>query len=142
MKSFNVPFAACAVSMLLAASATAQAPAMKSGANTDNPDAPFFIDLGGLDFKTSPPTRDPRNPKYSQAIELPDGVLPASSAQGNFIIGPTPAAAAETVVVSGGLKGQVTTFEMSSATFAQTLGAGLAWRWTGHAENGGKKSFH
>src|SRR5579862_3350280 len=35
------------------------------------------------------PTRDPRTPGYVQAKELPDGTLPPSDADGNFIIGPT-----------------------------------------------------
>jgi len=106
--------ACCLVSSLLVAhGATAQTPGLKTGANTDNPTAPFFIDLNGLDFKTSPPTRDPHNPKYPGAIELPDGMLPMTSAQGNFIVGPTHTPGPETVVQDVP-KGRVSTFTMSS----------------------------
>ncbi len=59
------------------------------GANSTDKAAPFFIDTAGLDFKTSPPTRDPANPNYPRATELPDGTLPPPGAEGNFIIGPT-----------------------------------------------------
>jgi hypothetical protein len=51
------------------------------GANTTDPSAPFYIDTSGLDFKTLPPTRDPKNPNYPSATELPDGTLPASGAE-------------------------------------------------------------
>jgi len=47
-----------------------------SGANTADKAAPFFIDTAGLDFSTKPPTRDPSNPSYPRATELPDGTLP------------------------------------------------------------------
>ena len=69
--------------------ASAQTPGLPPGANTTNPNAPFYIDLRGLDFKTTPPTRNPANTNYPQATELPDGTLPAKGAQGNYIIGPT-----------------------------------------------------
>src|SRR5450631_2686949 len=100
-------------SLLLAYGAIAQTPGLKTGANTENPAAPFFIDLSGLDFKTSPPTRDPHNPEYPSATELPDGVLPATNAQGNFIIGPTHTPDPETVVQDVP-KGQVNRFTMTS----------------------------
>ncbi len=64
--------------------------AVPPGANTTDKAAPFFIDTAGLDFKTAPPTRDPSNPNYPRATELPDGTLPPSGAEGNFIIGPDP----------------------------------------------------
>ena len=70
--------------------------AVPAGANTSDKAAPFFIDTTGLDFKTAPPTRDPSNPNYPRATELPDGTLPPSGAEGNFIIGPTHAPASET----------------------------------------------
>src|SRR5580704_19281832 len=69
--------------------ASAQAPKLPPGANTTNPNDPFYIDLGGLDFNTTPPTRNPANPKYPQATELPDGTLPPKGAEGNYIIGAT-----------------------------------------------------
>jgi Putative esterase len=99
--------------VLFSTGTAAQTPGLKTGANTDNPAAPFYIDPGGLDFKTSPATRDPHNPQYPSATELPDGVLPATSAQGNFIIGPTHAPGPETVV-QGAPKGNVVTFSMTS----------------------------
>src|SRR5215468_7704433 len=71
------------------------------GANTTDKAAPFFIDTTGLDFKTQPPTRDPNSPNYPRATELPDGTLPPSGAEGNFIIGPTHTAAPETIVKDG-----------------------------------------
>jgi len=52
------------------------------GANTTDSSAPFYIDTSGLDFKTLPPTHDPKNPNYPPATELPDGTLPASGAEG------------------------------------------------------------
>ena len=57
--------------------ASAQTPKLPPGANTTNPNDPFYIDLGGLDFNTTPPTRNPANPKYPPATELPDGTLVA-----------------------------------------------------------------
>jgi enterochelin esterase family protein len=39
--------------------------------------------------RPTPPTRDPHTPGYVQARELPDGAVPPSSADGNFILGPT-----------------------------------------------------
>jgi hypothetical protein len=104
---------ALALSLLLANAAAAQTPGLKTGANTQDPAAPFFIDLSGLDFKTSPPTRDPHNPNYPNATELPDGVLPAAGVSGNFIIGPTHTPAPE-ATVRDVPKGKVTTFTMTS----------------------------
>ena len=71
--------------------------AIPPGANTTDKAAPFFIDTTGLDLKTQPPTRDPNNPNYPRATELPDGTLPPAGAEGNFIIGPTQAPAPETI---------------------------------------------
>lgn len=85
------------------------------GANTTDKDEPFFIDTTGLDFSTKPPTRDPKNPNYPKATELPDGSLPPAGAEGNFIIGPTHAAAPETIAKEGVPKGTVVSFTMSSA---------------------------
>ena len=84
------------------------------GANTTDKAAPFFIDTTGLDFKTTPPTRDPSNPNYPRATELPDGTLPPAGAEGNFIIGPTHAPAPETVAKDGVPRGTITSFTMSS----------------------------
>ncbi|MGI3903179.1 MAG: alpha/beta hydrolase [Janthinobacterium lividum] len=83
-------------------------------ANTADPSAPFFIDTRGLDLTTSPPTRDPKNPNYPGATELPDGTLPNPGQDGNYIIGATHAAAAETKAQAGVSKGTVITMTMSS----------------------------
>ena len=107
-----------AVSLMPAA--LAQAPcvtqnmAVPPGANTSDKAAPFFIDTTGLDFKTAPPTRDPSNPNYPRATELPDGTLPPAGAEGNFIIGPTHAPAPETVAKDGVPRGTITSFTLSS----------------------------
>src|SRR6267154_3589994 len=85
-----------------------------AGANTSDKAAPFFIDTTGLDFKTAPPTRDPSNPNYPRATELPDGTLPPSGAEGNFIIGPTHTPAPETIAKEGVPRGTVTSFTFSS----------------------------
>src|SRR5882757_4695527 len=85
-----------------------------AGANTSDKAAPFFIDTTGLDFKTAPPTRDPSNPNYPRATELPDGTLPPAGAEGNFIIGPTHAPAPETVAKDGVPRGTTTSFTMPS----------------------------
>ena len=58
--------------------------AVPPGANRSDKAAPFFIDTAGLDFSTKPPTRDPSNPNYPRATELPDGTLPPAGAEGNF----------------------------------------------------------
>jgi hypothetical protein len=80
--------AAAAVPAIAAVGACVPANAsVPAGANTTDPKAPFFIDTAGLDLKTTPPTRDPRNPNYPQATELPDGQVPSVNSDGNFIIG-------------------------------------------------------
>src|ERR1043165_2734025 len=76
-------------------------------ANTSDKAAPFFIDTTGLDFKTTPPTRDPRSANYPPATELADGTLPAPGAEGNFIIGPTHAPAPETIAKEGVPRGTI-----------------------------------
>ena len=85
-----------------------------AGANTTDRFAPFFIDITGLDLRTAPPTRDPSNPSYPRATELPDGTLPPAGAEGNFIIGPTHAPAPETVAKDGVARGTMTSFTMTS----------------------------
>ncbi len=84
------------------------------GANTTNSSAPFYIDTSGLDLKTAPPTRYPKNPNYPRAIDLPDGTLPPIKAEGNFIIGPTHSPAPETAAQDGAPSGKVYSFTMSS----------------------------
>src|SRR6476659_1912577 len=61
-----------------------------------------------------PPTRDPNTPGYVSAKELPDGAVPPTDVDGNFIIGPTHAPAAEMIVHEGVPRGTVYTFTMRS----------------------------
>jgi enterochelin esterase-like enzyme len=84
------------------------------GANTTDAAAPFFIATRGLNFATTPPTRDPTNPDYPPAKELPDGTLPEAGAEGNFIIGPTHAPAPEITARNDTPQGTVYAFTMSS----------------------------
>ena len=65
--------------------------------------------------RPTPPTRDPHTPGYVSATELPDGAVPSPGVDGNFIIGPTHAPAAEVVARDGVPKGTVLTFTMRSA---------------------------
>jgi enterochelin esterase family protein len=60
------------------------------------------------------PTRDPHTEGYVKAKELADGQLPAPRQNGNFIVGPTHAAAAETSVKQGVPQGQIVEFTMDS----------------------------
>jgi enterochelin esterase-like enzyme len=62
-----------------------------------------------------PPARDPNSPGFVLAKELPDGTIPPSDANGNFIIGPTHNPAAEMTEREGVPKGTVYEFTMSSA---------------------------
>lgn len=109
-----------ALSLLEAAAASAQGTCYKGnatvplGANTSDPDAPFYIDTRFMDLKTSPPTRDPRNPAYPPATELADGTLPRPDQDGNFITGPSHPPAPETITQAGVAHGTVTTITMSS----------------------------
>src|ERR1700728_5018962 len=84
------------------------------GANTTDSSAPFYIDISGLDFKTSPPTRDPKNLNYPSATELPDGTLPPIKAEGNFIIGPTHTPAPQLTAQNEAPTSKVYSFTMSS----------------------------
>ena len=84
------------------------------GANTTDPSAPFFIDTTGLDLSTQPPTRDPFNPNYPPATQLPDGQVPSTATDGNFIIGATHTVAPETIAQPQVAKGTITTFTLTS----------------------------
>src|ERR1051325_9444592 len=61
------------------------------------------------------PTRDPHTPGYVTAKELPDGAVPPSDADGNFIMGPTHAPAPEMAPHDGLSQGTVYNFTMESA---------------------------
>jgi enterochelin esterase family protein len=60
------------------------------------------------------PTRDPHNPAYPDARELPDGTVPTVNDEGNFIIGPTHNPAAEMTVKEDVPHGTIYNFEMQS----------------------------
>src|ERR1041385_8271433 len=61
-----------------------------------------------------PPARDPHTPGYVAARELPDGEVPPSDADGNFIIGPTHRQAVDTIPMIAGMSGKVFNLTMSS----------------------------
>src|SRR5438874_6085384 len=61
------------------------------------------------------PTRDPHNPAYPPAKELPDGSLPTPDDEGNFIIGPTHNPAPEMTVKEDVPHGTVSIFTLESA---------------------------
>jgi enterochelin esterase-like enzyme len=85
---------------LLAVLAIAQTPVAPSGARRSR--------------RPAPPTRNPHTPGYVQATELPDGAVPSSKADGNFIIGPTHNPAPEFTVSPDVPQGQVFEFTMDS----------------------------
>lgn len=63
----------------------------------------------------SPPTRSPHAPGYPAARDLPDGQNAPSSADGNFVLGPSHPPAPESAVHPGEPRGAVYEFTMSSA---------------------------
>jgi enterochelin esterase family protein len=65
--------------------------------------------------RVAPPIRDPHTAGYVTATELPDGTLPAPTADGNFIIGALHPAAPEMSVRPGVPQGTIYEFTMSSA---------------------------
>jgi predicted alpha/beta superfamily hydrolase len=65
--------------------------------------------------RPAPPIRDPHTVGFVAAKELPDGEVPPSNADGNFIIGPTHAAAPELSAQDATLQGRVVEFTMSFA---------------------------
>ncbi len=97
------------------ADCTPHGEAVPSGANTTRPSAPFFVNTTGLDLRTTPPTRDPHNSAYPSATELSDGQLPSPDVDGNFIIGPTHAPAAEAMARADVPHGMVRSFVMTSS---------------------------
>ena len=64
--------------------------------------------------RPTPPTRNPHAPAFVAAKELPDGEVPPTDVDGNFIIGPTHERAPETSVQPGVPQGAVFNFTMSS----------------------------
>ncbi len=66
--------------------------------------------------RPTPPTRDPNTPGYVTAKELADGAVPPANVDGNFILGPTHDAAAESADGADGVpKGMVIEFTMNSS---------------------------
>jgi enterochelin esterase family protein len=61
------------------------------------------------------PIRDPHPPSYVTAKDLPDGVNPPATADGNFVIGPTHDPAPEMTPHENVPHGLITEFNMSSA---------------------------
>jgi enterochelin esterase family protein len=66
------------------------------------------------DARPAPPTRDPNTPGYVAAKELPDGEVPPTDAEGNFIIGPAHNRAPEMKADDNVPQGTITEFTMSS----------------------------
>src|SRR5678816_860903 len=64
--------------------------------------------------RPAPPARDPNTPGFVTAKELPDGAVPPSDRDGNFIIGPTHKRASELEVKADVPKGTVHQLTMSS----------------------------
>jgi enterochelin esterase family protein len=62
-----------------------------------------------------PPTRSPDTPGYVDAKPLADGALPPAGQDGNFILGPTHAPAAETLPQPEVPHGEVSEFALNSA---------------------------
>ena len=62
-----------------------------------------------------PPTRDPHTAGYVKAKELPDGAVPPSTADGNFVIGPTHTPSPAFSAAEGLKNGSVIEFEMKSS---------------------------
>src|SRR4026207_163477 len=65
--------------------------------------------------RPAPPARDPNTPGYVTAKELPDGSVPPSDVDGNFIIGPTHNPAPEMTPKEGVPQGALHNLTMSSA---------------------------
>jgi len=64
--------------------------------------------------RPAPPTRDPHTPGYVSATELPDGQLPADTADGNFILGATHTADPNTTANAAIPHGTVDSFTLTS----------------------------
>lgn len=65
--------------------------------------------------RPTPPTRDPNAAGYVAAKELPDGTVPPTDVDGNFIIGTSHPPAGEMTVQEGVPQGTIINFTMSSA---------------------------
>jgi iron(III)-enterobactin esterase len=65
--------------------------------------------------RPQPPTRDPHTTGYVEATELPDGAVPPTDKDGDFILGPTHKPALELASPDAPMKGKVVEFTMNSA---------------------------
>jgi len=83
-------------------------------ANTTHPQAPFFIDLSALTTDNMSPRRDPHNPHYPPAYDLPDRTVPSDTANGNFVLGPTHPFAPEFAMTANVPSGRIVSFTMAS----------------------------
>jgi enterochelin esterase-like enzyme len=86
-----------------------------AGAPTAMAQLPALPPPTGRPPRPAPPTRDPNTPGYVIAKELPDGANAPSSADGNFILGPTHNPAPEMAVNGRVPQGTVYEFTMNSA---------------------------
>ncbi|HKV79093.1 MAG TPA: alpha/beta hydrolase-fold protein [Candidatus Sulfotelmatobacter sp.] len=98
----SMPLLRCSLSICLL-SGCALVPSMLGQAAPSKPVA----------ARPTPPTRDPSTPGYVTAKELPNGAVPPANVDGNFILGSTHEAAAESA--EGIPKGAVIEFTMSSS---------------------------
>jgi len=75
---------------------------------------PASVAQPGNAARPDPPVRDPHTPGYVAADELPDGMLPSPSRDGNFIIGPTHTPAPQIAAHNTVPNGSVIEFTMNS----------------------------
>ncbi len=100
LKMFRLPGISFVFGVMLGVQVFAQAPAPAPPPRPARP---------------TPPTRAPNTPGYVKAKDLPDGVNPSPSEDGNFILGPTHEPAPEMTVHEGVPQGTVSAFTMESA---------------------------
>jgi len=99
MNSISLFLSIAAVTMLLATKGPILGQSAPSAPRTERP---------------IPPARDPNSPGHVAAKELPDGTTPPTNADGNFILGPTHAAAGD-FAQNGVVNGTVVEFAMKSS---------------------------
>ena len=101
--SCRLPFAALVALTFAFAAASSPAQIAPPAAVSTTPPRPI------------PPVRDAHAPGYVAAADLPDGALPAPTADGNFVLGPTHLPAYESQEHDGVPRGAVIEFTMNSA---------------------------
>jgi enterochelin esterase-like enzyme len=107
--SCRLPFAALVAVSLVFAAASSPAQTAPSTAAAQAPAA-----VPAAPPRPIPPVRDAHAPGYVAAADLPDGALPASTADGNFVLGPTHTPAYESQEHEGVPRGTVVEFTMLS----------------------------